>query len=540
MDGGLNWGTGRVPESQLQVLGDVTGMDILELGCGAAQWSIGLARAGAPAGRPRQLGPPAGAREAAHGRGRRRLPGRPCERRGRAAAGSLVRHRVLRPRRDDVRGPVPDRPGGGPPAPAGRPVRVQPPLADRDDLLAAGCRDGRRPARPRLLRDAPRRRWRGRLLPASVRRVDPPVPRERVRRRGPHRAAAGPGRDEQLPRSPRSSSGHDAGPPSPSGACAGRRTPIPARPPDDRPRGRSVRRHSATGRPRPHRRRRAGRPVPGRAAPVDRRPARSGSTSGGPSTRGRGWSCSRRTSSRTRSRRTRPTCSTGRTSRRSSTRPSSRRGSPTGARSPPTSRRCSRQWTLGFVALKTIEQSLADLIEAPRDRHGRARRRRGHARRRARAARAGRHRRRHHGHAVPVPRRPRPGWRRTGPPEPDAGPPRVRAGRDVPVQPALRLQRVLQVLQERREHGVQVHPRRPAHVLRRLDQPRDRHRRDQQGRVRRDALDGSTGRGSASTTRRSRSPWTGSSRRSRRRPTASSSASSRSCASRSTSTTRGT
>ena len=49
MDGGLNWGTGRVPESQLQVLGDVAGLDILELGCGAAQWSIGLARAG---GRP--------------------------------------------------------------------------------------------------------------------------------------------------------------------------------------------------------------------------------------------------------------------------------------------------------------------------------------------------------------------------------------------------------------------------------------------------------------------------------------------------------
>ena len=47
MDGGLNWGTGGVPEAQLRVLGDVTGLDILELGCGAAQWSIGLARAGA-------------------------------------------------------------------------------------------------------------------------------------------------------------------------------------------------------------------------------------------------------------------------------------------------------------------------------------------------------------------------------------------------------------------------------------------------------------------------------------------------------------
>jgi SAM-dependent methyltransferase len=45
--GGLAWGTCQVPESELQVLGDVTGKDILELGCGAAQWSIGLARAGA-------------------------------------------------------------------------------------------------------------------------------------------------------------------------------------------------------------------------------------------------------------------------------------------------------------------------------------------------------------------------------------------------------------------------------------------------------------------------------------------------------------
>jgi SAM-dependent methyltransferase len=45
--GGLVWGTSRVPESVLRVLGDVAGKDILELGCGAAQWSIGLARAGA-------------------------------------------------------------------------------------------------------------------------------------------------------------------------------------------------------------------------------------------------------------------------------------------------------------------------------------------------------------------------------------------------------------------------------------------------------------------------------------------------------------
>ena len=45
--GGLAWGTTRIPESELRVLGDVIGRDILEFGCGAAQWSIALARLGA-------------------------------------------------------------------------------------------------------------------------------------------------------------------------------------------------------------------------------------------------------------------------------------------------------------------------------------------------------------------------------------------------------------------------------------------------------------------------------------------------------------
>jgi SAM-dependent methyltransferase len=45
--GGLAWGTAQIPESELQVLGDVAGKDILEFGCGAAQWSIALAHAGA-------------------------------------------------------------------------------------------------------------------------------------------------------------------------------------------------------------------------------------------------------------------------------------------------------------------------------------------------------------------------------------------------------------------------------------------------------------------------------------------------------------
>jgi SAM-dependent methyltransferase len=45
--GGAAWGLWQVPESSLQVLGDVRGRDVLELGCGAAQWSIALAAAGA-------------------------------------------------------------------------------------------------------------------------------------------------------------------------------------------------------------------------------------------------------------------------------------------------------------------------------------------------------------------------------------------------------------------------------------------------------------------------------------------------------------
>jgi SAM-dependent methyltransferase len=38
------WGIWQLPETDLRVLGDVSGQDVLELGCGAAQWSILLAR----------------------------------------------------------------------------------------------------------------------------------------------------------------------------------------------------------------------------------------------------------------------------------------------------------------------------------------------------------------------------------------------------------------------------------------------------------------------------------------------------------------
>src|SRR5918992_1685507 len=41
------WGVWQIPEDELRILGDVAGKDVLELGCGAAQWSILLAQRGA-------------------------------------------------------------------------------------------------------------------------------------------------------------------------------------------------------------------------------------------------------------------------------------------------------------------------------------------------------------------------------------------------------------------------------------------------------------------------------------------------------------
>lgn len=41
------WGIWQLPEEELDILGEVAGKDVLELGCGAAQWSILLAGRGA-------------------------------------------------------------------------------------------------------------------------------------------------------------------------------------------------------------------------------------------------------------------------------------------------------------------------------------------------------------------------------------------------------------------------------------------------------------------------------------------------------------
>jgi len=45
----MKWGVWGIPENELGILGDVGGKDVLEFGCGAAQWSIELAKLGARA-----------------------------------------------------------------------------------------------------------------------------------------------------------------------------------------------------------------------------------------------------------------------------------------------------------------------------------------------------------------------------------------------------------------------------------------------------------------------------------------------------------
>jgi|SRR5450755_786450 SAM-dependent methyltransferase len=59
----LAWGLWRIPEAELNVLGDVADKDILEFGCGAARWSIALARLGA-----RPVGLDLSSRQLAHAR----------------------------------------------------------------------------------------------------------------------------------------------------------------------------------------------------------------------------------------------------------------------------------------------------------------------------------------------------------------------------------------------------------------------------------------------------------------------------------------
>lgn len=72
LDGDLAtaWGLWRIPEAKLQILGPVRDKDILELGCGAARWSIALARQGA-----RPVGLDFSSRQLAHARHLQRAAG---------------------------------------------------------------------------------------------------------------------------------------------------------------------------------------------------------------------------------------------------------------------------------------------------------------------------------------------------------------------------------------------------------------------------------------------------------------------------------
>ena len=186
-------------------------------------------------------------------------------------------------------------------------------------------------------------------------------------------------------------------------------------------------------------------------------------------------------------------------------------------------------WTLGFCPLNSIERSISDLIDA-RGPNG--------VERTAAVVTAedaiamlepGDVLIDCHRQQVAASRSPR---SRLG--DVDAGantlndPARIRARRHVPVRPGVRLQRVLQVLQEHRERAVQVHSDGEPHALRRQRQPRDGHRQHQRRGVRGDAVPIRRRVASRATFPESPSRWTVSSTRSRRRRTARYSATSRS------------
>jgi SAM-dependent methyltransferase len=66
----MAWGAWSIPESELNILGDVVGKDVLEFGCGAAQWSIALTKRGA-----RCVGLDNSERQLEHARANRRAAG---------------------------------------------------------------------------------------------------------------------------------------------------------------------------------------------------------------------------------------------------------------------------------------------------------------------------------------------------------------------------------------------------------------------------------------------------------------------------------
>ena len=181
----LAWGTWRIPESEVGALGDLAGLDVLELGCGGGQWSIALARLGV-----RVTGLDLSARAArARGPGRHARAAGAGERRVRAVRERVVRRRLLRPRGDDVRRSGLQRARGRTGASPGRPPRLLQLDRAASHVPRRGLDRHDDPASHGVRHEADHRRRVGRLR-AAPRRVDPPVPPSRPRRRRPHRAAS--------------------------------------------------------------------------------------------------------------------------------------------------------------------------------------------------------------------------------------------------------------------------------------------------------------------------------------------------------------
>ena len=141
-------------------------------------------------GRARPLRGAAGHRPGAPGRARDRVSADPRERRGAAAAGCLLRRRLLRVRRRHLVRPVRVDSRGPPAAAAGRPADLPVQLGARDALFAAeryadGGDPGAATARPPQHRVAGPGRHR---LPPAPQRANQAAARHRLRGRGAPRA----------------------------------------------------------------------------------------------------------------------------------------------------------------------------------------------------------------------------------------------------------------------------------------------------------------------------------------------------------------
>ena len=182
------WGGWEVPEEEVRILPDVSGLDVVDLGCGTGYWCAWFMRLGARPVGPRRLGEPArhGTRAAAGARAR--VPADPRERRGPAAAGLLVRPRLLGVRRRHLVRPVRLDPARAPAAAAGRAADLPLPL-DRSTRSAAREEGASAETLQRPQRGLERIDWPdGDRLPPGSRRANRAAPGHGLRDRGAPRA----------------------------------------------------------------------------------------------------------------------------------------------------------------------------------------------------------------------------------------------------------------------------------------------------------------------------------------------------------------